>query len=141
MCSFKSHHFFIPTQLQFLKIKRENRPSEMFFQPILKSMTQEEVLKQVELHFLKHFQVSQRFGEWICYPATQTKRIYHKLRLILSWLNGVRVHDKRMEDRHVLSYTISLMKQYRPFTYSMMSTGCLPYYSLSYGRFRFPRFK
>ena len=103
-------------------LSQHNSNSEMYFQPILKSMTQEEILKQIELHFLRHFQISKRkrFDKWICYPESKTKMIYHKLRLILSWLNGVRVNDKRMEDRHVLAYTMTLMKKYRPSSYSMI---------------------
>ena len=91
--------------------------------PILKSMSREDVLKQLEVHFMKHFRVSKPCGEWICYPESQSQKIYHKLHLILSWLT---IKVLRMEDRHALAYTITVMKTYRPFTFAMMFRGCLP---------------
>ena len=96
------------------------------FVPRLKSMSRGDVLKELELYFMKHLTVSKPCGEWEFCTGCQPKRVLLKLRLILSWLSGVRVME--MSDECILQYTISVMRKYRPFTLKMMHHGVLPYY-------------
>ena len=106
------------------------------FEPLLKSMSGVDVLKELELFFMKHFTVSKPCGPWEYSTTGDTpKHVLLKLRLILSWLSGVRA--MKMSDKCIFAYTITVLEKYRPFTLCMMHRGFLPYYCSSKKRFRF----
>ena len=121
------------------KSKKINKNMNVNFETILKSMSTSDVLKELELYFMKHFTVSKPCGPWEYSTGIKPKQVLLKLRLILSWLSGVRVMD--MSDECIFAYTITVMTKYRPFTLYMMHHGVLPYYCSRQNRFRFIKMK
>ena len=109
------------------------------FEPRLKSMSKGDVLKEIELFFMKYFTVSKPCGDWELSTGHKVEYIFLKLRLILSWLSGIRVLD--MSDKCIFAYTVTVMEKYRPFTLLMMNRGFLPYYCSYQNRFRFIKMK